>query len=130
MNCFNFLDRFRFQIFEYKKYKYLNDLNIKKTKILFSQQTPNFESIFRILQFIFNMWVLFYYSVVMFTVPFAVFFIVKHVCEDTLHYNVFTSNLLSVIASVVAVNVIIFFYVYHSMKRHANNKAVKEEKQD
>lgn len=54
----------------------------------------------------------------MFTVPFAVFFLAKHICDDIYHFDIFASNVISVISAVVAVNVIIFLYVYHNMKQH------------
>lgn len=63
------------------------------------------------------MWILFYYSVLMFTCPFAMFFLAKYMCERILHYSLFTTNLISVISAVIIVNVIIFFYVCHNIKQ-------------
>lgn len=74
------------------------------------------------------MLVLFYYSIAMFTLPFIAFFATKHVCEDILYYNIFTTNVMSVISAVIVVNVIIFFYVHHEMRKNA--KAAEEAKED
>lgn len=75
----------------------------------------------------FIMWTLFYYSVLMFTVPFAVFFLAKHVCEDIYHFDIFATNVISVVSAVIAVNVIIFFYVCHNMKRQVQLREEEEK---
>lgn len=75
----------------------------------------------------FIMWTLFYYSVLMFTVPFAVFFLAKHICEDIYHLDIFATNVISVVCAVVAVNVIIFFYVSHNMKRQMQLREEEEK---
>lgn len=78
-----------------------------------------------------KMWVLFYYSMAMFTLPFVFFFATKHFCEDVLHFNMYATNLASVICAVVTVNAIIFFYVRHAMKQHLRAvEQVEREKED
>lgn len=55
---------------------------------------------------------LFLYSVAMFTIPFVVFFGVRHLLTKNYPEDIFLVNAWSVGASVVAVNIIIASYVY------------------
>lgn len=55
---------------------------------------------------------LFLYSVAMFTIPFVAFFGVRHLLTEEYPVDTFTRNVWSVIAAVVAVNLIICAYAF------------------
>ncbi|CAK1582278.1 unnamed protein product [Parnassius mnemosyne] len=55
---------------------------------------------------------LFLYSVAMFTLPFIVFFGIRHILTDVYPVDTFTRTVWSVVGAVVVVNVIIFVYAY------------------
>lgn len=57
---------------------------------------------------------LFFYSCLMFTLPFGSFFMARHFLSDHTDYQETTVTMLSVAASVVTVYIIIAAYVYHA----------------
>lgn len=58
-------------------------------------------------------WLLFY-SILMFTMPFLVFFGTRDVLENKFHVDGYANTVWSVIASVVTVNLIICAYAYQA----------------
>lgn len=56
------------------------------------------------------------FSVAMFTLPFGVFFGVRHLMEQDLHTDKFMTNCVSVFAAVLMVNLIIAGYAYLGFK--------------
>lgn len=57
---------------------------------------------------------LLFYSFLMFSLPFGVFFSVKYILRDTYGVDGFANTAWSVFGAVVTVNVIICAYVYHA----------------
>ncbi|XP_017760731.1 PREDICTED: uncharacterized protein LOC108551187 [Eufriesea mexicana] len=68
---------------------------------------------------------LFLYSIAMFTLPFAAFFGIQHVMKVEFHIDRFTTNCISVFAAVIAVNAIIFCYIYQAYHEPDNATEVK-----
>ncbi|XP_048522974.1 uncharacterized protein LOC125504666 [Dendroctonus ponderosae] len=59
---------------------------------------------------------LLFFSFLMFTVPFLVFYGTKHVALEYWHLDTFQSNAISVFTAVLSVNVIIGIYAYIAYK--------------
>lgn len=86
---------------------------------------------------------LLFFSVLMFSIPFLVFFGTRHYLTDHFHLQPFETNAISVFASVISVNIIIGIYVYIAYKEpeydnmgnviketQANSKSELEAKED
>jgi len=69
---------------------------------------------------------LFLYSIAMFTLPFAAFFGVQHFVSLKFHTDNFATNCISVLAAVVTVNLIIFFYAYQALHESVQEKEQNE----
>ena len=67
------------------------------------------------------------FSTAMFTLPFAVFFGVKHIMEIDLQADRFMTNCVSVLAAVVTVNMIIAGYAYLGFQEPDDPKELSEE---
>lgn len=75
---------------------------------------------------------LLFFSFLMFSVPFLVFFGTKHVLLEDFHLEVFQCNAIAVFAAVVTVNIIIGIYVYIAYKEpeyDSQGNVIKEETQ-
>jgi len=69
---------------------------------------------------------LFLYSIAMFTLPFVAFFGVQHFVSLKFHTDNFVTNCISVLAAVVMVNLIIFFYAYQALHESIQEKEQNE----
>lgn len=57
---------------------------------------------------------LFFYSILMFTLPFGVFYGTRHLLEEYTDFSIFAITSLSVSASVITVYIVIALYAYHA----------------
>ena len=76
---------------------------------------------------------LFFYSILMFTVPLGAFFMTKHYLEEHLNLGYVYNLLIPVILSVVLVNLIIMLYVFRAFRedkkdREFSSRPIEERK--
>lgn len=73
---------------------------------------------------------LLFYSFLMFTLPFGIFFATKYILQDTFHITGYTNTVWSVLLAVVTVNLIIVAYVYHAYHEKDFNVEEQGENED
>lgn len=73
---------------------------------------------------------LFLYSLAMFTLPFVVFFSVRHLLTSQFHLETFTINCISVMSAVVTVNLIIAGYAYQAFHEQDDTGEDSKETSD
>ena len=70
------------------------------------------------------------FSTAMFTLPFAVFFGVRHIMDQELHSDIFMTNCVSVLSAVITVNMIIAAYAYLGFQEPDDPSDNLEERTD